>query len=65
MKVTILTIALLFLSGCSNKTLDASKGLALSAYECGYSQGYVDGMDGNYRPAERAAVIKKMLWKEN
>ena len=62
MKAIILTIVLLSLSGCEDKTLEATRELALSAYECGYSQGYLDGMDGNYRPAERAAEIRRVIW---
>jgi len=66
MKAIILTIVLLSLSGCEDKTLEAARELALSAYECGYSEGYSDGMDGNYRPAERAAKIRLLIYgKEN
>ena len=62
MKTLLLIIILFFLSGCfGGDAIDSAKGLALDSYQLGYAEGYLDGMDSNYRPAEMAAKFRKII----
>jgi len=62
MKTLLLIITLFFLGGCfEGGVSDSVKGLAFESYQLGYAEGYFDGMDNNYRPAEMASKFKKII----
>ena len=64
---TLLIVMILLLSSCTSTdndtldTLEAAKKLALSSYELGYAEGFLDGRNNNFRPLERSDEIREFL----